>query len=630
MTEHFEKFIKINNSRIDSIGDILKDYEITAKRIGIREAKLRVINWLENFDKLGFINFELPLHLIENIDFIQFNDMTDKVIKDAGNWIEQNSSYITFLGEPNESSFKLTSKLHREKNFCLSLSVLLSKLQNPTGNKILLFDDFLNSGGQLVSIFYALMNKQLPNGEINDEADSRTKLNTDQIRKFKKAEIHLFYYQAFDEGTKKVEQRLKNELGLNINIHSHFYTNNNDSAFGDADEQEKIVGGASGKLKHRSSFQGTNYSDLTEFYSLLKLVGESLLRVKETKWEENKYKNRALGYGNLCRVIITDSNVPTVTLTALWQNGRIELNEKVVEWKELVPRTKKILPKAKSSQELKEKGINYDLIAEELQIHYENDELHEGLSKAEGYFEKLGPHPNLLKHVLRFNIRDKNWSRVTEIIDELDDSEVTDEHRALCSFALFECSLRESYEFRSNATKFEAKIKNIRQHLNHVPLSQKTSSRYHYLLGRWHLEMWWTNRNTYNPANLTQALSSFNLSLNIKDTWWTQCFKCIVLKLLNRKEFLIEVEMFKDRIFKFQQKRPKQPSVNIYCITALILSDNRTNLETYLKNFNHEISPTDFEDSLIHKIEMIYYKEKFKQTSYKEIISKWIESLPRK
>ena len=534
------------------------------------------------------------------------------------------------MGEPNESSFKITSKLHRHKNFCLSLSALLDKAPDLKENKILFFDDFLNSGGQLVSIFYALLNKPLPDGEINDEADSRTKLNAEQIRKFKKAEIHLFYYQAFDEGTKKVEQRLKNELGLNINIHSHFSTNNNDSAFGDADEQEKIEGKASGKLKNRSIFQGKNYSDLTELYLILKTVGAALLRTKEKKWEENKFTSRALGYGNLCRVIITDSNIPTITLTSLWQNGEIEFNKNKIEWKELVPRTKKVLPKAKPSKEAKEKEINFDSIAEELQALYENDEFREGLKKAESYFEEHGSHPKLLKHALRFNMRDKNWSRVTEIINGLDDSELTDEQRALCRFTLFECSLREGYEFRSNTIKFGATIRNIRQHLNHVPASQKNSSEYHYLLGRWHLEMWWAHRGTNNLANLTQALSSFNLATSIKDTWWTQCYKCIVLKLLNSKEFQTETELFRKRIFEFQKKKSLQPSVKIYCITALILSAKKTELEKYLKNFNREMTATDFEDSLVHRIEMIYNKEKSKQAEYKKIVSNWIKSLPRK
>jgi hypothetical protein len=630
MSEQFDNFIKNNKSRIHSVGEDLKNFEIEAKTIGIRQAKSRVKTWLENFDKIGFTNFELPLYLLEKIDFIEFNDMADKIITDAEELIKENSSYITCLGEPNESSFKITSKFHRHKNFNLSLSALLNNLPNTNENKILLFDDFLNSGGQLVSIFYALLNKQLPVGEINDEADSRTNLNAEQIRRFKKAEIHLFYYQAFEEGTKKVEQRLKKELGLNITIHSHFNTNNNDSAFGDKDEQEKIVEGAIGKLKYKSIFHGKNYADLTELYLTLKTVGELLLRVKEKKWEERKFADRALGYGNLCRVLVSYSNVPTITLTALWQNGDIEINGNIIEWKELLPRTKKVLQKAKSSTESNKKDIDFDSIGEELQALYENDEFREGLKKAENYFEEHGSHPKVLKHALRFNMRDKNWSRITEIINGLDDAELTDEQKAFCMFTLFECTLREGYEFRSNVTKFGTTIRKIREHLNHVPASQKNSSEYHYLLGRWHLEMWWAHRATNNLANLTQALSSFNLATSIKDTWWTQCYKCIVLKLLTKESFLVESDQFRKRIFEFQKKKPLQPSVKIYCITALILLDKKMELERYLMTLNQEISPTDFEDSLIHRIEMIYNNEKHKKYEYEKIISNWIKLLPRK
>ncbi|MDR3596504.1 hypothetical protein [Clostridium sp.] len=632
MSKLFNNFIDKNEKRIHLISDRLKDFEIDAQKIGIIKAKSRVIGWLKNFDEVGFKDLELPLHLIENIEFLSFDDITDKTIKEASHLISLDSSFIASLGEPNESSFKITSKLHKHKHYFPSLTELLDKLPNYNKTNILLFDDFLNSGGQLVAIFYALLNKTLPDGEINDEINSRTKLNPSQIRKLKKSEIHLFYYLTFDEGIIKVENRLKRELGLNINIHKHYTTNKNDSVFGDKDEQEKIEESASGKLNNRSIYHGKNYSELTEFYKILKSIGELLLRAKEGNWEEHKYFSRALGYGNLCRIIMSDSNVPSITLTSLWQNGKIFFNNKIIDWKELIPRTKKILPKTKfySKPEDKLDEPCYDSIAYELQTLYENDDFREGLNKAEVYYDKYGAQPKILKHVLRYNMRDKNWVRITEIIEGLDDTELDDEQKAICRFVLFESSLRETHEYRNDRTKFSLAVKNIRQHLNHVPASQKNSSHYYYLLGRWHLDMWWANRDTNNLANLTQALSAFNLSININDTWWSQCYKCIVLKRLHGNNIEEEIEKFRKRIFGYQQEKPNQPSVIIFCITSLILSDNKSELLVFLQNFNKNISPTDFEDSLIHKIEIIYYNNKIKLFEYKKIISRWIELLPRK
>jgi len=630
MQDHFQKFINDNSDKITQIANLLQDFEINAKKIGIRNAKNRVIQWLMNFNEVGFTNFELPLYLLSKIDFLKFDVIADRIIKDADSLISQNSSYITYLGEPNESSYRFTSKLNTYKNFYISLSELLIKLPNSKSNKILFFDDFLNSGGQLVSIFYALLNKPHPDNEINDEADNRIRLNSEQITKLRKAEIHLFFYQAFNEGWEKIEMRLINDLNLNIKIHCHHSTNNNDSIFGDKDEQEKIEEGAYGNLQHRSIFQGQEYSSIKDFYLILKKVGELLLRSKEPNWVECKFQDRALGYGNLGRIIITYSNVPTITLTALWQSGTIELNGKIIEWKELVPRTKKVLAKRTPSLEMNVEEINYTSKAEELQLLYINDEFRDGLKLAESYFIKYGSHPKILKHVLRFNLRDKNWPRIKEIINGLDDSELIDEQRKLCMFALFESGLREAYEFRSHSSKFKNAIQNLRQHLNHVPISQRDNSQYFYLLGRWHLERWWIYRTDSNPSNLAQALSSFTHAQNINDTWWTQCFKCIVLKLLNRQEFKTEVKMFQQRILKIQENNQRQPSVKLYCIAAIILADEKIQLDNYLRIFNQEISPTDFEDSLIHKIEIIYYNNNLKQIEYKKIIVDWLQSLPRK
>jgi hypothetical protein len=216
-------------------------------------------------------------------------------------------------------------------------------------------------------------------------------------------------------------------------------------------------------------------------------------------------------------------------------------------------------------------------------------------------------------------MRDKNWSRIYEIIDGLDDSELSDEQNAICKFTLFECSLRECYEFRANEIKFGETILKAREHLNHVPSSQKNTDKYYYLLGRWYLEIWWANRHTNSYTNLIQAFSSFNLALSIKDTWWTQCFKCIVHKLLAKENFELEVELFRERIFDFQKKKPFQPSVKIYCIISLLLVDKKMELEEYLNKLNQAITPTDFEDSLIHKIELNHCLEN--ENQYNFIIS---------
>lgn len=630
MSKRFNYFISENENRIKKIAESLKVFEIDAKTIGIKNAKERVVNWIKNFDNIGFTDLELVLHLLEKIDFIEFNFMTDKIIQDSEKLVKKKNTYITYLGEPNESSFKIASKFHRHPNYKLSLPILLNDLPDLSGNKILLFDDFLNSGGQLVSIFYALLNIPLPNGEINDESEFRTNLTSEQCRKLKNSEIHLFYYQVFDEGIKKIEQRIKKELKVKLNIHSHYFTNNNDSVFGDLEEQIKIQESEDGTLKHRSLFQGKNYSDLTEFYNILKQIGLLLLKHNEKKWDSSKYLSRALGYGNLCRVIITNNNVPTITLTAIWQNGSIRFNNKKINWSELLPRKKKIIRKIKKANSEESEKLSFEKIGMQLQELYENDEIREGIIKSEHFFKKYGLNTITLKHLLRFNLRDKNCSRIKKIIKEFGNTELDDEQFAMCKYALFECSLRGCYEYRTNTIRFSKAVKKIRKHLNEVPTSQKKGAKYNYLLGRWFLDFWWAYRETNNLSNLTQALSSFNYSIRIKDTWWAQCYKCISLKLLNNVDFENETYIFHNRIFDFLEKKPNQPSVKMFCITSLILLDKKTELEAFLRSMSGALTPTDFEDTLVHRIELIYHGEEHKILEYKKTINSWIKSIPRK
>jgi len=631
MSECFDEFKERNDLRIRSIADRLKDFEIDDRKIGAVVARSRVVQWLHNFAEIGIADLELPLLLLEKIEFLKLDDISDRLASVAGDYIKQSSAYIAPLGEAQESSFRITSRLNKKPNFRAALPLLLESVPDQGAYKILFFDDFLNSGGQLISIFYALLNKPLPDGETTDEADSRTKLNPAQIIKLKKAEIHLFYYQVFLEGTEKVVARLQKELGLKVYIHAYYPTNKNDGAFGDKNDQEMISAGSRGELWTRSIFHGMEYARIREFYLSLKAAGEALLREKEKSWEEAKYADRALGYGNLCRVIVTDSNIPTISLTALWQSGRIAINGKSFDWKELLPRTKKVLPpRTPTWPGNSEIETKCDEIAKELQVLYEDDRFVEGIEKAEEAFEKYGANIKILKHVLRFNMRNKNWQNITEIINGLNHDELSDAQKGLCGFMQFESGLREGYECRHNDVEFGKAVKELRKYLNHLPKSEKRTDQFFYLEGRWFLELWWANRLTNGASNLAQALSSFNKALQIKDTWWTQCYKCIVLKLQKNKDFEIEAKLFKERIFAFQQKKNLQPSVKIHCLMALIMLDEKEALKKYLKEFNQKISPTDFEDSLVHKIEIIYSSEKEKRAYYENMVRKWSGTLPRK
>ncbi len=67
----FTEFIGKNNDRIKVQAEKFADFKINAVRIGFDDARNRVINWIGNFDKISFTNFELPLKILESFEFIK-------------------------------------------------------------------------------------------------------------------------------------------------------------------------------------------------------------------------------------------------------------------------------------------------------------------------------------------------------------------------------------------------------------------------------------------------------------------------------------------------------------------------------------------------------------------------------
>jgi hypothetical protein len=344
MTELFQKFIIRNDSRISAFANNISDFKINNVSINYIKARERTINWLKNFDEMEFTDFELPLLLLEKIEIIQSSKITKKLNEKAEFLLNQPNSYIAPLGEQSESSFRITSQNNRSNKFFISIQELLDNIPDSIENKIILFDDFLNSGGQIITIFKRLLGVPFNSNEINDEGDSRPELNENQKRKLLNAQIHLFYYKVFDEGNESLEITNK-ELNLQIKVHRCTGANDTDGAFGDKEEQAQIEAGVTGVLFTNCSFMGKEYRELQELYNTLRRAGEELLRVNEPNWAEQKLKERCLGYGNSCRVIVTEYNVPTITLTALWLGGEISLLNKKIKWNELLPREKKILSK---------------------------------------------------------------------------------------------------------------------------------------------------------------------------------------------------------------------------------------------------------------------------------------------
>jgi hypothetical protein len=364
---NFAGFINSNKSTIKLIAEQLKDFKIKGIPIRYETAYNNIVKWIENFNLIGFPDYKLPLQLLRSIEFVKTEALIQKIADMVAPYMGEPDVYLAPLGEASESSFRIVSNFNQYENYFPNIGSLLNNIPDGVSPKIILIDDFLNSGGQLINIFYALINKPLPNGEPNDEIEFRTQLNDQQIGKLKRSKITLLYYLAFDEGIEKILQRCQNELSLNIEVKRYLATNKNESAFGDPIEQENIDRGFRGHVSSSSSaFINYRTESLTTFYHTLMRVGKELNEANKSGWDSEKIKNRTLGYGNLGRLIITDYNIPTISITALWQSGEIVHKGKKISWNSLLPRREKKLSssieqKNQLSIKQEDENIAYDI-----------------------------------------------------------------------------------------------------------------------------------------------------------------------------------------------------------------------------------------------------------------------------
>ena len=342
MTSAFQKFIAEHNDEIKLIAQRLSTFKSESVQLGFENARERVISWIENFDELEYKDLERVLFVLRKMDFIESSKISDKLSKFCKSYLQDVNAYIAPLGEDSESSFRITANFNQHQRYFSSFGKLIESIPDKEGNKIILFDDFLNSGGQIVTIFKSLLGIPFHSGEINDEGDKRSQLSESQKLKLRKSEIHLFYYKVFDEGTDYIDIKNKSELKLNIQIHRYTSANKFDGLFGDSDDESAIENSLYATISH-GLFRGENSFEVSPFYKILKDIGLELLHVNEPSWDFSKKTKRCLGYGNDARIIVTDFNVPTNTITCLWMSGSITYKEKNIEWKALFPRRKKEL-----------------------------------------------------------------------------------------------------------------------------------------------------------------------------------------------------------------------------------------------------------------------------------------------
>lgn len=266
-----------------------------------------------------------------------------------------------------------------------------------------------------------------------------------------------------------------------------------------------------------------------------------------------------------------------------------------------------------------------------LQHLYEEDEILKGVEKANQAYSKYGAHPKILRHFFRFNMRLNRWQKISTEAAKILECSSNDKVFTLCKLAMCEWKLRDAYSNINPQNKEHqlTQINSAQRDLDSVPETQHDNKEYWYWQGRWYME-WWYYNGGINISDLKLALSHFKESLKLKDSWFCDCYKCIILKLLENNTFKAEVKSFTKKIIDEKERQPNRPAVRTYRITSFVLNDDMPGLIGFLKKNNLPSSATDFQSTIFHHIELIYFKSKKMQEKYKTVLENWVANLPVK
>ncbi len=217
---------------------------------------------------------------------------------------------LAYLGAVSDSGGRISYNLRdlfEEKNL-ESREINDSLVLN--SDVLVIYDDNINSGMQLLNILAELTSEKDKLGEYNlNEKHVSPLTNETAIAKIKNMPIHFCFIIGYEGIEDNVKKLLEEKIGFNtsnINIHINIKFK----------KDEKIFSGSNSK------FQNSKKIELRDF---LVHISRQLLK-SDGKNNENIEK-RTLGYANAEAMALFPYNIPTMTITALWHNGELEDGE---------------------------------------------------------------------------------------------------------------------------------------------------------------------------------------------------------------------------------------------------------------------------------------------------------------
>jgi HD superfamily phosphohydrolase len=255
------------------------------------------------------------------IDRSSFNSYIDPLLSQMRE-ADPAGRHLLPLGNLTDSGARLSYYFNDFGKYGYTISSSIEDVLNTSGNEsaIRFFDDGSYSGTQLISMFQELMDVSKEE-RVTQETHYAKALDA-KCKELIKTKTIILAFMFFNRDVEKHIQAELEKLGLkNITILWH------------ADLSEKVFDESSKVIRDREQKELLKNVFTNIGYQILKSE-----KGGKPDWSEERIKRSALGYNDAQQIVIYDFNVPTFTLTALWQNGSLEDKFK---WHGLFQRTQK-------------------------------------------------------------------------------------------------------------------------------------------------------------------------------------------------------------------------------------------------------------------------------------------------
>jgi hypothetical protein len=321
---------------VNNLAARMRNIQIAGKSLGSEAARQRILRWIENFE--GLLTDTRPcLKVLERIEVLEDRAILERCL----GFLEEHCDFkrrhcnLTCFGSQYESSARIIRAINSHPGYVpdpedLCISQDPGEDQEPL---IIFIDDFLNSGGQFISILRTWFEGE---AEPSDPRKRRA-LPRHVAERLKRAWILFLFDKCMEEGRRRAEKAIQ-QFGLKGEIRCMGTYRDSEGLFGGEKDLAAIRAGLPDRLDNSPVFTGWSCADVTDFLAVCEQAGEALLRLNKPDWPEERYGERCLGYGNSAKLYFTEANVPTCTLTCMWLGGEITVKGKRVQWEPLIPR----------------------------------------------------------------------------------------------------------------------------------------------------------------------------------------------------------------------------------------------------------------------------------------------------